>query len=181
MSLADLLAQCDANKGTMPDINPPEAAKVLAACTTPEVAGEPVPELPPVTVPAPVAKPADVVAKESTRRTAKVVQDEFDQYKKDAELIVSDHSKAMARIQELEAQEVPEPLELTDRLRALEAQLKTAEDNNVKAARVIEKLQGQLRDAEDDQAGRLSINADGHAHCLDALGFTVTLTYRGDS
>ena len=42
-ALDDLLSDFTSNAGTMPAVNPPEAAKVLATQTAPEVAGEPEP------------------------------------------------------------------------------------------------------------------------------------------
>ncbi len=158
--LTNLFAQCEANKGTMPSINPPEAATVLVACTTPEVAGEPVPELPPVNVPAPVPKPAEVVAKESVRRTANVVQKELD--------------TALAHITELEFVVEEVVPQLKDRLRTLEEQLKTAVENNAKAARFIEDLQAQIEaGVQEDHT------AEAYAKALNEKGFTVQLTYRG--
>lgn len=80
-ALDDLLADFQANAGTMPQVNPPEAAAVLATQTAPEVAGAPEPEPAPEPPPAPTEKPAEVRAAESagkTRRTAAVVQAELD-------------------------------------------------------------------------------------------------------
>ena len=61
-ALDDLLGEFESNAGTMPQVNPPEAAKVLATQTAPEVAGEPEPpaqeEAPPAPKPpAPSAAP----------------------------------------------------------------------------------------------------------------------------
>lgn len=66
-ALDDLLGEFESNVGTMPQVNPPEAAKVLATQTAPEVAGEPEP--PPVeeAPPAPTEKPADVKAAEAAK------------------------------------------------------------------------------------------------------------------
>ena len=66
-ALDDLLSDFTSNAGTMPAVNPPEAAKVLATQTAPEVAGEPEPA-PVEDKPAPpTEKPADVVAAEQAK------------------------------------------------------------------------------------------------------------------
>jgi hypothetical protein len=91
-TLAALLGDFQANAGKMPQVNPPEAPKVLAGPTALEVAGHPEPEPVKEAQPAPVEKPADVLAAEQAkkaRRTAAVVQAELD--------------LALARIAELEA------------------------------------------------------------------------------
>lgn len=91
-ALDELLFGFSSNKGTMPQVNPPEAEKVLETQTAPEVAGNPEPELEVLTPPAPTEKPQEVKdaeAKTKVRRTAKVVQEELD--------------AALARIAELEA------------------------------------------------------------------------------
>jgi hypothetical protein len=80
-ALDDLLSDFSDNVGVMPQVNPPEATKVLATQTAPEVAGEPEPEKWPEPPPPPTEKPADVVAREAAskqRRTAAVVQAELD-------------------------------------------------------------------------------------------------------
>jgi hypothetical protein len=66
-ALDDLLGEFESNAGTMPQVNPPEAAKVLATQTTPEVAGEPEPPAQEEAPPAPTEKPADVKAAEAAR------------------------------------------------------------------------------------------------------------------
>ena len=66
-ALDDLLQDFTSNAGTMHAVNPPEAAKVLATQTAPEVAGEPEPA-PAEDKPAPpTEKPADVVAAEQAK------------------------------------------------------------------------------------------------------------------
>lgn len=66
-ALDDLLSDFNSNAGTMPAVNPPEAAGVLAAQTAPEVAGEPEPEVADVAPPPPTEKPADVLAAEAAK------------------------------------------------------------------------------------------------------------------
>ncbi len=66
-ALDDLLSDFNSNAGTMPAVNPPEAAKVLATQTAPEVAGEPEPEVVDVAPPPPTEKPAAVLAAEAAK------------------------------------------------------------------------------------------------------------------
>jgi hypothetical protein len=66
-ALDDLLGEFESNAGTMPTVNPPEAAKVLATQTAPEVAGEPEPPAQEEAPPAPTEKPADVKAAEAAK------------------------------------------------------------------------------------------------------------------
>jgi hypothetical protein len=66
-ALDDLLSDFNSNAGTMPAVNPPEAAKVLATQTAPEVAGEPEPEVVDVAPPPPTEKPAEVLAAEAAK------------------------------------------------------------------------------------------------------------------
>lgn len=79
--LANILSAFEAHAGQAPRVNPPEAAKVLATKTAPEVAGVPEPEEEELVVDPPTSKPASVVAAEAvprSRRTAAVVQQELD-------------------------------------------------------------------------------------------------------
>lgn len=66
-ALDDLLGEFESNAGTMPQVNPPEAAKVMAAQTAPEVAGEPEPPPAEEAPPAPTEKPAEVKAAEASK------------------------------------------------------------------------------------------------------------------
>lgn len=66
-ALDDLLGEFEANAGKMPQVNPPEATKVLAAQTAPEVAGEPEPVVVEQAPPAPTEKPAEVKAAEQAK------------------------------------------------------------------------------------------------------------------
>ena len=66
-ALDDLLSDFTSNAGTMPAVNPPEAAKVLATQTQPEVAGEPEPPEQDEAPPAPTEKPAEVRAAEAAK------------------------------------------------------------------------------------------------------------------
>lgn len=66
-ALDDLLGEFTANAGTMPQVNPPEAAQVLATQTAPEVAGAPEPPPADEAPPAPTEKPAEVKAAEQAR------------------------------------------------------------------------------------------------------------------
>lgn len=66
-ALDDLLADFTSNAGTMPPVNPPEAATVLETQTRPEVAGEPEPPVVEEAPPAPTEKPADVKAAEAAK------------------------------------------------------------------------------------------------------------------
>lgn len=64
-----LIADFAKSAGTMPQVNPPEAVKVLETQTKPEVAGNPEPALELPTAPAPTEKPAEVVAAEAAKKT----------------------------------------------------------------------------------------------------------------
>jgi hypothetical protein len=66
-ALDDLLGEFESNKGTMPQVNPPEASKVLATQTAPEVAGQPEPPAVEDAPPAPTEKPAEVKAAEAAK------------------------------------------------------------------------------------------------------------------
>lgn len=126
--LAALLAAFEANATSVPKVNPPEAAKVLATATKAEVAGTPEPEAAdegPV-VELPTSKPAEVLAAEAagkTRRTAAVVQVELDatndllkqaqlglveqadtiqQLRDEAKMAAEDLTKAHARAEEMQ-------------------------------------------------------------------------------
>lgn len=66
-ALDDLLGEFTANAGTMPQVNPPEAAKVLATQTASEVAGAPEPAPAEEAPPAPTEKPAEVKAAEAAK------------------------------------------------------------------------------------------------------------------
>lgn len=89
-TLASLLGDFKANVGKAPQVNPPQAAAVLAEAAAKEVAGHPEPPEVVEAKVSPVQKPADVLAAEQatkTRRTAAVVQVELDAaLKKVAEL-----------------------------------------------------------------------------------------------
>lgn len=64
-----LIADFAKNSGVLPQVNPPEAAKVLETQTKPEVAGNPEPALELPAAPAPTEKPAEVVAAEAAKKT----------------------------------------------------------------------------------------------------------------
>lgn len=180
-ALAALLTASAQNKGTMPPVNPPQAQAVLETKTTAEVRGEEVPDLPPAVVPAPVAKPPEVVAAEAVktpRRTAPVVQAELD--------------TALARIAELEAA----PAQSSDA--GLADELKSAEEKNEEHARTIAELGSNVSDlaALNQLAGERITELLGQAakvesggastipeHCqaLANAGFEVRLTFKGES
>lgn len=65
--LDDFLNAFKDNAGVMPQVNPPEAAKVLAEQTAPEVAGHDEPEAKALATPAPTAKPPEVDAPKPKR------------------------------------------------------------------------------------------------------------------
>jgi hypothetical protein len=67
-ALEDLLSDFTDNAGSMPRVNPPEAAKVLSEQTAPEVAGEPEPAPVDEAPPAPTEKPAEVKAAEAASK-----------------------------------------------------------------------------------------------------------------
>jgi outer membrane biosynthesis protein TonB len=69
--LDDLLNEFETNTGTMPQVNPPEAAAVVAAQTAPEVAGTPEPAPVEEAPPAPTEKPAELKATEAATKTRK--------------------------------------------------------------------------------------------------------------
>lgn len=64
-----LIADFAKNAGALPQVNPPEAVKVLETQTKPEVAGLPEPALELPTAPAPTEKPAEIVAAEAAKKT----------------------------------------------------------------------------------------------------------------
>ena len=66
-ALDDLLGEFESNAGTMPQVNPPEAAAVLEEKTAPEVAGASVFLDWKTTAPAPTEKPAEVKAAEQAK------------------------------------------------------------------------------------------------------------------
>ncbi len=145
-ALKSLLGEFKANAGKLPQVNPPQAAAVLAGPTALEVAGHPEPEKPPEEKVAPVPKPAEVVAAEQagkTRRTAAVVQVELD--------------AALKKIGELEYE--VETIKLG--ARNLEGQLQAQADSVAQAAaggedqatlieavEMIKSLQAQLADRD---------------------------------
>lgn len=62
-----LIADFAKNAGALPQVNPPEAVKVLETQTKPELAGLPEPALELPTAPAPTEKPAEVIAAEAAK------------------------------------------------------------------------------------------------------------------
>lgn len=68
-ALDALIADFAKNSGVLPQVNPPEAVKVLETQTKPEVAGNPEPALELPAAPAPTEKPAEVVAAEAAKKT----------------------------------------------------------------------------------------------------------------
>lgn len=68
-ALDALIADFAKNSAALPQVNPPEAVKVLEQQTKPEVAGEPEPALELPTAPAPTEKPAEVLASEAAKKT----------------------------------------------------------------------------------------------------------------
>ena len=66
-ALDELMAEFNANDGAMPAVNPPEASKVLATQTAPEVAGEPEPPTVETATAPPTEKPAEVKAAEAAK------------------------------------------------------------------------------------------------------------------
>ena len=68
-ALDALIADFAKNSGVLPQVNPPEAVKVLETQTKSEVAGNPEPALELPSAPAPTEKPAEVVAAEAAKKT----------------------------------------------------------------------------------------------------------------
>lgn len=196
-ALTDLMKTFAENEGALPPVNPPQAQKVLETQTAPEVAGETVPELPPVVVPAPVAKPPEVVAAEAApkvRRTAAVVQSELDeanaQLALQAKIIASheadgppvekglDLSEGIAA--ELKSSEARNE-ELTRTIETLSEGVKAFEAQEAEAAKIITTMQVQIQTLQAAGPAAAEGNLDSYCAGLDALGFTVNLTYRGGS
>lgn len=175
-TLAAVLGAFVANAGKMPQVNPPEAPKVLAGPTALEVAGHPEPEKAPEPAPAPVEKPADVLAAEQAkkaRRTAAVVQAELDIAQGQLEL-------ARKRIAELKAQQTNDSgagpvderdaalAEAVELIQSLQGEAKISAEDNAKAwARVA------AVEAERDEA--LAQNAANVALFEEKLAKTVKL------
>jgi hypothetical protein len=177
-TLAAVLGAFVANAGKMPQVNPPEAPKVLAGLTALEVAGHPEPEKAPepAPAPAPVEKPADVLAAEQAkkaRRTAAVVQAELDIAQGQLEL-------ARKRIAELEAQQTNDSgagpvderdaalAEAVELIQSLQSEAKISAEDNAKAwARVA------AVESERDEA--LAQNAANVALFEEKLAKTVKL------
>ncbi len=112
-ALDDLVNKFKANQGSMPQVNPPAAAKVLETQTKPEVAGqksEPtaasaaVSAQTPPAAPASAAKPAESEPEGKPRRTAAVVQAELDQALAELAQTKAALSAAHARIAEVQTE-----------------------------------------------------------------------------
>jgi hypothetical protein len=143
-TLATLLGAFQANAGKMPQVNPPEAPKVLAGATAAEVAGHPEPEPVKEVAPAPVAKPAEVLAAEQEkkqRRTAAVVQAELDVALQELAAARAALASVQVPVQTdsgaaTESEALAEAVEL---IQQLQAEAKVCEEDKAKAwARVAE-------------------------------------------
>lgn len=159
-----LLAMFGQHAGTMPAINPPEAEKVLETQTAPEVAGEPEPEVVVPPVPAPVAKPADVVAAEAVkpaRRTAAVVQRELD--------------AALAEIAELKANPQSGDAELAAELKDAQEMYEQSHKANRQALELVQKLNAEIAEMK---ANDPDFTVEGACNFLSQHGFKVELEYR---
>lgn len=184
-TLAAVLGAFVANAGKMPQVNPPEAPKVLAGPTALEVAGHPEPEKAAEPAPAPVEKPADVLAAEQAkakqaRRTAAVVQAELDISQGQLELAqkrIAELESALAQVaagaeivsDPKQAEALAEAVELIQQLQA-EAQVQA--DDNAKAwARVA------VVEAERDAAlVQLAAVPPGAAECVAAIAEAQLMT-----
>lgn len=146
-----------ANAGKMPQVNPPEAPKVLAGPTALEVAGHPEPEKEVEQAPAPVEKPADVLAAEQAkkaRRTAAVVQTELDAaLKRIGELEAALGQRDDGTIEALRADVAIQTAEVHRLQQALAA--KPADDTAAalaEAVELIQSLQGEAKISAEDNA-----------------------------
>ena len=171
-TLALLLSQFNANAGKMPQVNPPEAAKVIAGPVASEVAGNPEPAEAPEVVPSPVAKSAEQLAAEAaprTRRTAAVVQVELD--------------AALAELAALKAAPLRADVATqTDHIALLESDLTKCHARNAELQAYIEKIEAAVKahiDGPATVAPVLATTADfllGGLELIERAGFTATLT-----
>jgi hypothetical protein len=146
-TLAALLADFTANAGKMPQVNPPEAPKVLAGPTTLEVAGNPETEEQAEEKVEPVEKPAEVLAAEQakkSRRTAAAVQVELDAALKRIDDLEDKLANAETRLQDAGAGATDDAnagalAEAVELIQSLQAEAKVSAEDNAKAwARVAE-------------------------------------------
>ena len=180
MALADLLKQIAENKGVAPQVNPPEAAKVLAEKTAAEVRGEPEPEAVATTVAPPTAKPAEVLAAENepkVRRTAAVVQAEldalverFEQEKGEHAITSADLAKAHERAERAES----DLAAFSESLTVAKAKIAELEGELIKAAEMISAAVGPTGAVEE-----CFLTIEQHCEDLTKRGFVVDLKYVG--
>jgi hypothetical protein len=166
-TLAAVLGAFVANAGKMPQVNPPEAPKVLAGPTALEVAGHPEPEKEVEQAPAPVEKPADVLAAEQAkkaRRTAAVVQVELDAALKElAEARAAlaarpvDACVGTVTVYEADSQQVQAALaEAVELIQSLQGEAKISAEDNAKAWARVAAVEAERDDALKALAGRLT-------------------------
>lgn len=169
-TLAAVLGAFVANAGKMPQVNPPEAPKVLAGPTALEVAGHPEPEEVKEPAPAPVEKPADVLAAEQAkkaRRTAAVVQAELDAaLKRIGELEAAiDQATSLVPQAAGAAQSEPEIAtaadaalaEAVELIQSLQAEAVVATEDNAKAWARVAELETELETSLAQNAANVEI------------------------
>ncbi len=186
LDLANLLAGFEANMGKAPQVNPPEAAKVLATKTALEVAGvrEPEEEDTGPAVELPTSKPADVLAAESAtrpRRTAAVVQAELDELSREHDTLVAVHAALKAEVasyadkvrEEFAAEAAVGAADLEKayaRAESLSVELEAQKALNARALAAIQALQAQKAELSADwnvtEKARAEMAASGPAKPL---------------
>jgi hypothetical protein len=157
-----------ANAGKMPQVNPPEAPKVLTGPSALEVAGHPEPEKAPEPAPAPVEKPADVLAAEQAkkaRRTAAVVQVELDAAtKRIAELEAALAAKPVdacigtVTVDVAESQQVQAALaEAVELIQSLQDEAKISAEDNAKAWARVAAVEAERDEALAQNAANVAL------------------------
>jgi hypothetical protein len=199
-TLAAVLGAFVASAGKMPQVNPPEAPKVLAGPTALEVAGHPEPEPEPEPAPAPVEKPADVIAAEQAkraRRTAAVVQAELDIALKrigELEALLAkaadqavDLAQAACRAAPGDPTQTEAALaEAVELIQSLQDEAKISAEDNAKAWARVAAVEAELAEALAQKAPRAEAGVDWDTVTRDELeaalllrmprGVSVTLT-----
>jgi hypothetical protein len=185
-TLASLLGDFKANVGKAPQVNPPQAAAVLAGAAAKEVAGHPEPPEVAEAKVSPVQKPADVLAAEQatkTRRTAAVVQVELDAaLKKVAELEA--HIAAAAQTGAVtvvgDSEKDATIAEAVELIQQLQGEAGVQLDDNRKAWARVAELEEQLAKAGNGAAIELGqidfLLLAGELQGRLDVGQTITLT-----
>jgi|SRR5688572_23573059 len=178
MSALDaLVANFNANKGKMPQVNPPAAAKVLETQTKPEVAGQKPTDsatpgaqpaasqsaAPAISASSPPASPEPEVEK-TPRRTAAVVQAELDQ-------ALAELAQTKAALRSLEGAELEAKNQLSS-ARLANDELRAERDQALKFAEQVVSDNAKLSEGDPTRvAGDLSV--EGAAAFLKTRGFGI--------